>query len=244
MNAMRAVWTIFEDDDSAFLAWMRDNPGSFVLNTRRRRSHPNCVIHRAGCPHLQGIRNAPDRGTLTGAPVVKVVSSSVDALMEYVMTERTALRVLVKRCRSCDAIRADVHVEPTGNERFPDFKQDRHTVVVHMNAYENNPEARAICIAHLGSNCRVCAMDFKRSYGAIGEGYIQVHHVLPEGHPQEGYVLDPIRDLVPVCANCHAMLHRGREKARSVDELRRIMELARKRVLGVDAWTARVERNG
>lgn len=241
---MEPAWRIFEDDDKGFLEWMREHPGSFVLNTRRRRSHPNCVIHRAGCPHLQGIRNAPDRGTLTGAPVVKVVAATVDALMEYVMTERSALRVMVKRCRSCDAIRSDVHVEPAGNERLPAFRQERHTVVVHMNAYENNPEARAICIAHHGSRCRVCSMDFKRTYGAIGEGYIQVHHVPPEGGATDAYVLDPVMDLVPVCANCHAMLHRGREKPRSVEELRRVLEMARKRVLEVDGWSARAEGNG
>jgi 5-methylcytosine-specific restriction protein A len=113
-----------------------------------------------------------------------------------------------------------------------------------MNAYENNPEARAICIAHHGSRCRVCAMDFKRTYGAIGEGYIQVHHVPPEGGVTDAYVLDPVKDLFPVCANCHAMLHRGREKPRSVEELRRVLEMARKRVLEVDGWPARAEGSG
>jgi 5-methylcytosine-specific restriction protein A len=57
-----------------------------------------------------------------------------------------------------------------------------------------------------------------------------------------GYILDPINDMVPVCPNCHIMLHRGREKPRSIEELRRIMEQARVREHGVNGWVERMEQ--
>ena len=38
-----------------------------------------------------------------------------------------------------------------------------------------------------------------------------------------GYQLDPISDLVPLCANCHAMAHQGVGTPRTVAELRRII---------------------
>ncbi|MBX3591576.1 MAG: HNH endonuclease [Burkholderiaceae bacterium] len=58
------------------------------------------------------------------------------------------------------------------------------------------------------SKCVVCAFDFSVRYGPIGEGFIHVHPIKPLSEIGKDYVLDPIRDLRPVCPNCHAMLHR------------------------------------
>jgi 5-methylcytosine-specific restriction protein A len=37
---------------------------------------------------------------------------------------------------------------------------------------------------------------------------------------------DPQRDLVPVCPNCHSMLHRGRLTPLSIDDLRSVLRRA------------------
>ena len=47
---------------------------------------------------------------------------------------------------------------------------------------------------------------FERRYGPIGKGFIHVHHKKPIA-AREVYRLDPVNDLVPVCPNCHSMLH-------------------------------------
>jgi 5-methylcytosine-specific restriction protein A len=47
-------------------------------------------------------------------------------------------------------------------------------------------------------------------YGDTGHEYIQVHHVVPLHVTAESHVVDPVRDLRPVCPNCHVMLHRSR----------------------------------
>ena len=44
--------------------------------------------------------------------------------------------------------------------------------------------------------------------GKLGKDYIEVHHTTPVSEMGEGYVVDIDRDLVPVCSNCHSMLHR------------------------------------
>ena len=54
----------------------------------------------------------------------------------------------------------------------------------------------------------MCGFNFEQTYGEIGEGYIHVHHIKPLSEIQEGYEVDPINDLLPVCPNCHAMLHK------------------------------------
>jgi 5-methylcytosine-specific restriction protein A len=92
-----------------------------------------------------------------------------------------------------------------------------------VNRYERSATARRKCIEHYGAICAVCSLDFKSTYGQIGEGFIHVHHIVPISSIGETYVLDPITDLVPVCPNCHAMLHRGIDVPRGVLELQQMM---------------------
>ncbi len=77
-----------------------------------------------------------------------------------------------------------------------------------VNQYERNPEARKQCIEAHGCYCGVCGIDFAEVYGKVGDGFIHVHHIVPLSSIGEDYVVDPIKDLIPVCPNCHAMLHR------------------------------------
>ena len=77
-----------------------------------------------------------------------------------------------------------------------------------VNRYERNHEAREKSIAAHGCKCAVCGMDFEKTYGEIGRGFIHVHHIVPLSSIGKEYELNPITDLVPVCPNCHAMLHR------------------------------------
>jgi 5-methylcytosine-specific restriction protein A len=79
---------------------------------------------------------------------------------------------------------------------------------VTVNRYERVPANRAACIAAHGSVCKVCGFDFGKVYGPLGHGYIEVHHRLPVSKMGEGYLVDPILDLVPLCSNCHSAVHR------------------------------------
>lgn len=89
-----------------------------------------------------------------------------------------------------------------------------------VNTYERNTEARDKCIKHHGYRCAVCNFDFVTFYGSIGDNYIHVHHVVPLSEIGREYVLNPIKDLMPVCPNCHAIIHRTRP-AMSVEQLKR-----------------------
>jgi 5-methylcytosine-specific restriction enzyme A len=64
------------------------------------------------------------------------------------------------------------------------------------------------------------------TYGEIGRDFIQVHHVVPVSELGNGYQLDPVTDLVPLCANCHAMAHHGVSTPRTEGELRRVIAAA------------------
>ncbi len=56
--------------------------------------------------------------------------------------------------------------------------------------------------------CEVCGMSFEKVYGEIGEGYIIAHHLEPLGLRKKPSKTS-LDDLSVVCANCHAMLHKG-----------------------------------
>jgi 5-methylcytosine-specific restriction protein A len=94
-----------------------------------------------------------------------------------------------------------------------------------VNTYERNPAARAKCIAHHGATCSVCAFDFGKAYGKIGEGFIHVHHLKELSSIAKEYEVDPIEDLRPVCPNCHAMLHTARP-ALTIANLRQLLKTA------------------
>ncbi|MFL6161506.1 MAG: HNH endonuclease [Jatrophihabitantaceae bacterium] len=81
---------------------------------------------------------------------------------------------------------------------------------VEVNRYERDRAARRACIAHHGTACVACGFDFGKRYGRIGRGFINVHHIREISTLGPGYKVDPKNDLVPLCANCHAMVHRTR----------------------------------
>ncbi|MDE3245294.1 MAG: HNH endonuclease, partial [Acidobacteriota bacterium] len=89
---------------------------------------------------------------------------------------------------------------------------------ISINSYERNPRVRKVCIDHYGCTCFVCGFDFGERYGAIGNGFIHVHHLVPISDISKEYSVNPIEDLRPVCPNCHAMLHKT-SSTLSIEEL-------------------------
>lgn len=97
--------------------------------------------------------------------------------------------------------------------------EEGHKISVAVNIYERSREARQQCVAHYGFICAVCGFDFQKVYGETGNEYIHVHHIVPLSQVNQKYIIDPIRDLRPVCPNCHAMIHR-RSTTLTIDELK------------------------
>ncbi|HEX5758012.1 MAG TPA: HNH endonuclease [Thermoanaerobaculia bacterium] len=85
--------------------------------------------------------------------------------------------------------------------------------------YERDPCARRRCIEHHGDSCRGCGLDFGETYGDLGRGFIHVHHLQPLAEAEGERSVDPISDLIPLCPNCHAMVHRRRPPL-SLEELK------------------------
>lgn len=79
-----------------------------------------------------------------------------------------------------------------------------------VNRYERDSRNRKACIDHYGCRCQVCEIDFGKRYGPLATGFIHVHHIVPVSELGDDYIVNPVKDLIPLCPNCHAMVHRLR----------------------------------
>lgn len=90
-------------------------------------------------------------------------------------------------------------------------------------ALETDSNLKQQVVSAHGARCCVCGFSFEETYGSIGEGFAVVHlrrRVQPDANPNE---IDPVKDAVVVCANCHAMIHKFPGEVIPVEELRKVV---------------------
>lgn len=112
---------------------------------------------------------------------------------------------------------------------FTDVHEDEqyhegHVRSVKVNIFERSSIARGKCIEHHGDSCLICGLNFGEKYGELGKGFIHIHHLKPLHSIRQDYVVDYKKDLIPVCPNCHAIIHRipGGEEM-SIEKIREIL---------------------
>ena len=88
-----------------------------------------------------------------------------------------------------------------------EFIEDGTGKKISTTVYERNPKARKECIRIHGTKCYICGFDAKEVYGDEYEGKIHIHHKNAIHQIGKEYVVDPDKDLVPICPNCHMIIH-------------------------------------
>jgi 5-methylcytosine-specific restriction protein A len=166
---------------------------------------------------MQGTPRYPDKGELSPSAIAEFTPKLTEGRLVS-LSDGWYVSPLIA---DYDTIAEMVHTDNAG----ADYLEGAVSPVL-VNAYERSSEARRVCIAHFGPSCNVCGLNFGTIYGALGEGYIHVHHIKPIHQCGGEYAVDPIKDLVPVCANCHSMIHR-RSNPLAVEELRAILNAQR-----------------
>jgi hypothetical protein len=87
---------------------------------------------------------------------------------------------------------------------------------------ERSKSARLECLEHFGDElCRVCGINFVEKFGEMGR-ILHVHHREDLALKSAGLV-SGIDDLIPVCPNCHAMLHHTKP-AMSTQKLKQLLK--------------------
>lgn len=57
--------------------------------------------------------------------------------------------------------------------------------------------------------CQICGFDFEKTYGKIGENFIEGHHTIAVSEMKPGHKTR-IEDIAMLCSNCHKMVHKKR----------------------------------
>ncbi len=197
-----------EGNDQAYFDWMRENPNGFVLNTGRGENHSFFMIHRSGCSHISPFSQYDDQA-YTGKGWIKIVSDDVSEIIDYCKANKKKFTGDIRICKSCRPefkVQEIIYPDELEEEEDAYIEGAKKTVIV--NAYERDPRARAKCIAHFGCKCLCCGFDFEEKYGTIGKGFIHVHHLVEIHTIGQSYKVNPKTDLIPLCPNCHAMIHK------------------------------------
>ena len=96
------------------------------------------------------------------------------------------------------------------------FKKVKTTAI-----YERSSSLRKKAMEYYSKNgrisCKCCSFNFEDFYGKeLGQGFIEIHHTKPifkyEDEDLEKTIVDAIKNIIPVCPNCHRMIHRNWSK--------------------------------
>lgn len=127
-----------------------------------------------------------------------------------------------------ETILKDIESDVVENGEFP--KKYEGTARTYFGKrYERDPENRRRAIELHGISCQVCGFNFEEVYGERGKDFIEVHHMKPlSTFGGESVEIDPQTDLIPLCSNCHRMIHRRIDDVLTVEQLKQILQQGRR----------------
>jgi 5-methylcytosine-specific restriction protein A len=196
------VWDVHDEGDTALILnqdWEISNRGRKQPGYTQSREHIRLIEEDGYALRTFPMEYTPSDENDDEAP------SKINSFTP-ILTGKSIIQI--DKCwyatNSINAIEIPERVLP--NETLVEGAKFQLTV----NAYERNPQARSECLEHFGYACQGCRFCFADAYGEIGRNYIHVHHLIPLAEIGHEYVVDPINDLIPVCPNCHAIIHRAK----------------------------------
>ena len=192
------------------------------------------LCYEMGLPLLSVKIVSKEKGTVGEGffNLMKILNIDTDG-----KTERELFNEELKKIRECtewhklsDYLGLDLTFTNTEAFVLPEevptdsFEGAKYKITV--NAYERDKTARMNCLNYHGYTCKVCGFNFEEKYGSIGKEFIHVHHIVPLSTIGKTYKVNGIKDLIPVCPNCHAMLHRKdtNNKYLTVNELSKLVK--------------------
>ncbi len=99
--------------------------------------------------------------------------------------------------------------------------------VATIKKYERSTKLRNYAIEHFTKNghisCSCCTFDFGDFYGVHGKGFIEIHHTKPifqyDNSDINNTLDNALKNLAPVCSNCHRMIHKNWNKPLEIQQL-------------------------
>jgi len=104
--------------------------------------------------------------------------------------------------------------------------------IVKTKVYKRSSKLREKAIKFYTVNdrikCQACCFDFEEYYGEYGKNFIEIHHQKPvfqfNGDDLERTIEEALENVIPVCSNCHRMIHRKRDNPLSLEELKNYVQ--------------------
>lgn len=106
--------------------------------------------------------------------------------------------------------------------------EEGKTKYFYTKKYERDKNNRIEAIKIHGTICKCCGFEFERTYGERGIGFIEIHHKNPLFNLDDEVSINPKNDLVPVCSNCHRIIHRTKDNVLTVEEVRELIAINKK----------------
>ncbi len=109
-------------------------------------------------------------------------------------------------------------------------------------SYERSRQLRNVAIEHFSHNgiisCECCGFEFKTFYGErFGKQCIELHHLKPifqyGGNSMKQTIEDALKNLLPVCPNCHRVIHKNHITSEMIPTFKGEIELQNKSSLHV-----------
>ncbi|TQR14049.1 hypothetical protein FG382_09595 [Psychrobacillus lasiicapitis] len=142
--------------------------------------------------------------------------------LQLIRIQDEPLVLEVKFCNEYQYERIESDSDLEEKEYYTVHKEGK-ALEYYMKKYERNPKNRIKAIEIHGLNCFGCGFNFEEKYGHWGKDFIEIHHINPLNTLEEEVEINPVTDLVPLCSNCHRMVHRKKDEVLSIERLRELI---------------------
>lgn len=119
--------------------------------------------------------------------------------------------------------------QPPDVDRYLSTTEGKPRLVAHLRRERNAALVKAKKEATIKSTgklcCEACNFDFSATYGKYGEGFCEIHHLIPLSKA-DGVVTTELKDLAILCSNCHRIIHRG-DSMIEISELSKVVKSGR-----------------
>lgn len=199
---------IVEDGKLVKEATVKNNEDKYLLMTTKRKGiqlllERTLLIPNASVTMAHHIVNEHGMGSWEKEPIKSL----------YLLLSEGRQKVL------SDIGQSDIEAEVSQEDSF---YKDGNEMKYYGTRYERNPINRARAIEIHGMVCKACDFNFEKAYGELGKGFIEVHHIRPLSSLDKEILINPEKDLVPLCSNCHRMIHRKKDEVLKVEQLKAI----------------------
>lgn len=184
----------------------------FSQKVRNLKSHNTFSRLSYATNHDDGFLITPQ-----GAAYVEAHMDSIDYLMNTGFNYED-VKSAIDIISSCGR----THVIP-----IEEIISEGRIIIRNIQTRERSSRLRLIAIEHFTHNnmisCDCCGFNFPAAYGkSYGKDCIEIHHIRPIFQYQddtfEQFVEKALKNLLPVCPNCHRVIHKNNIGSNNIDE--------------------------